>query len=98
VSQPTMACMDPFSVLGAGANPLQLIDTAVKVIEYLNEIKDPPRERIWLARELGSLYSVLVDLEGRLEECESEEEDQWDGGLRSLAVTQNSSSPLYHTP
>jgi len=48
--------MDPFSVLGAVASLLQLIDTAAKVIEYLDEIRDAPRERVWLARELTASW------------------------------------------
>lgn len=78
--------MDPLSAIGAGASLIQLINTAAQVIKYMNEIKNAPKERIRLARELGSLYSVLVDLEGRLEECENEKENEWVGGLKSLAV------------
>lgn len=78
--------MDPLSALGAGASLIQLIDTAALVIKYVNEIKDMPKERLRLARELGSLYSVPIDLEGRLEECEDQKENEWLGGLMSLAV------------
>ena len=78
--------MDPFSAVGASASLVQLIGTAAKVIKYLNDIKNAPKERIRLAREVSSLYSVLLELEARYEDSKVESDTKWLGGLRSLAV------------
>ena len=78
--------MDPVTAIGAGASVLQLIGVAGKTIQYLNDIKNAPRERFRLTQELNSLYGILIELESRVDEAKASGDDQWLRGLQSLTV------------
>lgn len=78
--------MDPVSVLGLVASLVQLVDATSKVIGYLNDLKDAPKERARLAREATSLLTLLTDLRFRIEEAGPT--DPWCASLRSLGVDQ----------
>ncbi|MCJ1282616.1 hypothetical protein MMC26_001941 [Xylographa opegraphella] len=74
--------MDPVSVIGLVASLLQLIDVTVQTIQYINEVKDAPKQRARLAREASSLLMLLTDLRYRVEE--NDESSAWFAGVRSL--------------
>ena len=59
--------MDPLSIT---ATILQLTS---RVIEYLNDVKDAPKDRAQCAIEASNLYSLLTTLRYRLEEGNSNE-------------------------
>ena len=75
--------MDPVSVIGLVAALLQLIDVTVQTIQYINEVKDAPKQRGRLAREASGLLMLLTDLRYRVEE--TDESSAWFAGVRSLA-------------
>ena len=75
--------MDPFSIVGASASLIQLIETVSKAIRYLNDIKNERKERIRVSRELGNLYGILIDLEAKLDDASTN--DPYAKGLQSLA-------------
>ena len=76
--------MDPVTVFSLVAGIVQLIDTTTKVIKYINDVKDAPRDRARLALEAASLLALLTDLKYRLEETKST--DPWFTGICSLGV------------
>jgi hypothetical protein len=76
--------MDPVTAVGLAAIIVQLIDATTKAIQYLNDVKDAPKDRAALAREAASLLALFIDLRYRLEEAESM--DLWFTSVRSLGV------------
>jgi translation initiation factor 2 gamma subunit (eIF-2gamma) len=54
---------DPISLIGLVASVLQLIDTAVKVSDYLRDIKNASTEHQQFSNEIASLESLLQELE-----------------------------------
>lgn len=73
--------MDPLSVTASIIAILQLTN---KVIEYLGDVQDAPKDRARLAVEASNLYSLLITLRYRLEEGRSNE--AWYTAVRSLGV------------
>ena len=71
--------MDPVSFVATVA---QLIDAGSKVIKYLNDVKNAPKERAKLAREVSNLLPLFIDLRYRVEETNAT--DPWFAGLQSL--------------
>ncbi len=63
--------MDPASAIGLGASIVQLIDATAKAIQYLNEVKNAPKERAKLARVATGLLSLLTDLRYRIEDVKT---------------------------
>ncbi|MCJ1295671.1 hypothetical protein MMC34_007235 [Xylographa carneopallida] len=76
--------MDPVSVIGLVAALLQSIDVTAQTIQYINEVKDAPKQRGRLAREASGLLMLLTDLRYRVEE--SDESSVWFAGVRSLEI------------
>ena len=76
--------MDPVSVIGLVASIVQLIETTSKVIKYIDEVKDAPRERSSLASEAANLMPLLMTLKQRVETSSST--DAWFSSVRSLGV------------
>lgn len=74
--------MDPITVVGFVAAVVQLIDATSKALNYLNDVKDAPKDRAKLAREATGLLSLFTDLRYRVEDANSA--DPWFVGLRSL--------------
>src|SRR5438046_7959257 len=70
--------------VGLAASIVQLIDATTKIIKYLNDVKDAPKDRARLARETTSLLALLTDLRYRVDEAKST--DPWFTGVRSLGV------------
>ncbi|KAH0551049.1 hypothetical protein GP486_007597 [Trichoglossum hirsutum] len=76
--------MDPVTAVGLAASIVQLIDGTAKVIKYLNDVKDAPKDRARLAREATSLLAILTDLRYKVEEANPT--DPWFTGVLSLGV------------
>lgn len=74
--------MDPITVVGFVAAVVQLIDVTSKVISYFNDVKDAPKDRAKLSREVTGLLALFIDLRYRVEETTST--DPWFTSLRSL--------------
>lgn len=75
--------MDPVTVVGFVAGTVQLIDVTSKVVNYVNDAKNAPKDRAKLAREATNLLALLTDLRYQVEETTST--DPWLIGIRSLA-------------
>ena len=75
--------MDPITVVGLLASVAQLIDVTSKVVNYLNNVKDAPKDRVKVLREATGLLLLFTDLSCRLDETTSTT-DPWFAGLRSL--------------
>ena len=73
--------MDPLSVTASIVAVLQLTN---EVIQYLNCVKDAPKERARFAIEASSLYHLLINLQYRLEEGGANE--AWYTAIRTLNV------------
>ena len=73
--------MDPLSITASIIAVLQLTS---KVIQYLDDVEDAPKDRARLVTEASNLYSLLMNLKYRLEEGRSNE--PWYNAIRSLAV------------
>lgn len=76
--------MDPITVIGLVASVVQLIETTAIVVQYLNEVKNAPKERARLAQEVTNLLALLTTLRYKLEEANGT--DPWFVGIRSLGV------------
>ena len=73
--------MDPLSITASIIAVLQLTS---KVIQYLDDAKDAPKERARLVTEASNLYGLLMNLKYRLDEgCSNE---PWYNAVKSLAV------------
>ncbi|KAH0556261.1 hypothetical protein GP486_005815, partial [Trichoglossum hirsutum] len=73
--------MDPLSVTVSIITILQLTG---KVIDYLNGVKDAPKDRAQCAIEASNLYNLLITLRYRLEEGTSNE--PWNTAVQALSV------------
>lgn len=71
-------------VVGFVAAVVELINVTSKVITYLFDVKDAPKERTKLAREAAGLLALFTNLNDRVEETTST--DPWFIGLRSLGA------------
>jgi len=73
--------MDPLSVATSIIAVLQL---TAAVINYLNDVKDAPKDCVRFAIEAANLYNLLVQLKFRLEEGKCN--DAWYTAVRALGV------------
>jgi hypothetical protein len=73
--------MDPLSVTASVIGILQL---SAKVLAYLNDVKDCPKDCAQCAIETSNLYNLLFNLRVRVEEGDSEK--PWYTAVRALAV------------
>ncbi|KAI8624519.1 hypothetical protein F5Y19DRAFT_312512 [Xylariaceae sp. FL1651] len=53
--------MDPLTAVGLVANVAQLISLVATLVQYLNDVKDGPRDRARLAGEAASLLTLLTE-------------------------------------
>ncbi|KAI9805699.1 MAG: hypothetical protein M1833_005192 [Piccolia ochrophora] len=58
--------MDPLSATGLTAGIIELTNATVNAIRFVNSVKDPPKERQLLAREIESLQQYLVELQDKV--------------------------------
>lgn len=63
--------MDPVSAIGLVASIVQLIATISKIIKYVDEVKEAPKERGSLALEAANLMPLLMTLKQRVETSSS---------------------------
>jgi hypothetical protein len=73
--------MDPLS---DAANIISVLQLSAKVLGYLNDVKDAPRDRAKCAIELSNLHSLLVNLRFRLEEGSAD--TAWYAAVLSLVA------------
>ncbi len=73
--------MDPLSVTAGIIAVLQL---STKVISYLSDVKDAPKDRAHYAIKLSNLHSLLLNLRFRLEEGDTSQ--PWYNAIRALTV------------
>ncbi|KAK2792301.1 hypothetical protein FQN52_003778 [Onygenales sp. PD_12] len=73
--------MDPLSIT---ASIIAILQLTSKTIEYLNDVKDAPKDRAQCAIEASNLYNLLTTLRYRLDEGDSHE--PWYGEIRALSV------------
>lgn len=73
--------MDPLSIT---ASIIAILQLTSKVIEYLNDIKDAPKDRARCAIEASNIYNLLTTLRYRLEEGSSNE--PWYTAIKALGV------------
>ena len=76
--------MDPVSAIGLVASIVQLIGTTSKVIKYVDDIRDAPKERASLASEAANLVPLLMTLKLRAETSSSAY--PWFSSLKSLGL------------
>ena len=77
--------MDPVSAIGLVASIVQLIETTSKVIKYVNEVNDAPKEKLSLASEAANLVPLLMTLKQRAETSSST--DPWFSSVKSLGLS-----------
>ena len=73
--------MDPLSITASIIAVLQL---SAKVLAYLNDVKDAPKDRAQCAIETSNLYNLLFNLRVRVEEGDPMK--PWYTAVRALAV------------
>ncbi|PSN59250.1 hypothetical protein BS50DRAFT_658884 [Corynespora cassiicola Philippines] len=73
--------MDPLSVTASIIAVLQL---SAKVLGYLNDVKDAPKDRAQCAIEISNLYNLLFNLRVRIEEGDPLK--PWYTSIRALAI------------
>ncbi len=76
--------MEVVPAIGLVASIVQLIATASKVIKYVNEVNDAPKEKTSLALEAANLMPLLMTLKQRVETTASD--DPWFSSVQSLGV------------
>ncbi len=84
LQSPTSTTMDPITAIGLVASIVQLIEATSKVIKYVSEVKDAPKERENLGLEAANLMPLLMTLKQRIEADPSNE--VWYAGVRSLII------------
>lgn len=73
--------MDPLSVT---ASIVTILDLACKLMQYANSIRKASRERVQVAREASAIYSLLIQLRSRVEQCHTNE--SWFNEAKLLAT------------
>ncbi|KAL9576779.1 MAG: hypothetical protein Q9212_006823 [Teloschistes hypoglaucus] len=86
---PLAITMDPASGLGLAASVVQLIQFAVKSIEFLSDVYHASEDQPQLLQEASSVLPVLFALKSRL--AQSSQDEPWSIGIRALGVA---SGPL----
>ena len=74
--------MDPVTAVGLAAGIIQLIDATAKIIKYVGEVKDAPKERESLSLEAANLMPLLMNLKQRIDSASTD--DPWFSNVRSL--------------
>lgn len=83
--------MDPLSVT---TSIITVLRPTSKVTEYLNAVKDAPKEREQCAIEALNLLSLLFKLKGRVGEGSSNE--RWYATVQELGVQNGPFDPYKH--
>ena len=80
--------MDPLSALGLISGIVQLADTALKIVNLLDTIKDGGKERRKLCDEIIVLFMTLRNLEIQFTPPPTDKETAWTKPIESLAEPQ----------
>ncbi|KAL8853045.1 MAG: hypothetical protein Q9221_002075 [Calogaya cf. arnoldii] len=70
--------------IGIAASLAQLIHFTLKTVKYLSSVKNAPKDRAGLLKEISSLVPLLVGLQDHVDEAK--QPDTWFVGVRSLVV------------
>jgi len=76
--------LDLMDALGIAASIIAVLQLTAVVINYLNDVKDAPKDCARFAIEAANLYNLLVELKYRLEE--GGRNDDWYTAIRALGV------------
>ena len=74
--------MDPVSAVGLAASIVQIINATAQTIQFLNDVKDAPKDRIKLLQEAAGFLGLLTSLRCRFEEAN--QDDPWYVRVRAL--------------
>ncbi len=74
--------MEPVSAAGLVASVLQIITATAQTIQYLNDVKDAPKDRAKIAQEASNLLVLLTSLRYRLDDASPT--DPWFARLLTL--------------
>ncbi len=74
--------MDPVTAVGLAASIIQIITATAQAIQFLNDVKDAPKDRAKIVKEAANLLGLLTSLQYRMEEANPK--DAWYGRLLSL--------------
>ena len=77
--------MGPISIVVLAASVIQLIDATMKAYQYLNDVRDAPKERAILEREALNLLVLFQDLRDHVENTD-DDQDPWFAGVRSMGA------------
>jgi hypothetical protein len=77
--------------IGATASIITLLDLCVKVLKYLRDVKDGPKDCNRLKMEISSTRGLLETLKETIEDAESAPQEGWSATIRSL---NNDEGPL----
>ncbi|KAF1997424.1 hypothetical protein P154DRAFT_470891 [Amniculicola lignicola CBS 123094] len=70
--------------LSVVASVIAIVDATVKILKYLNDVKDAPQQRADCERDLATLYSLLISLKYRLDV--SDLSKAWNQAVRTLGI------------
>lgn len=73
--------MDPLSVT---ASIIGILDLACKLMQYANSIRKASRQRTQVASEANTIYSLLIQLQSRVDQCQPDE--PWFNEAKPLAT------------
>lgn len=73
--------MDPLSMT---AGIIAVLELTATVINYLNSVKDAPKDRATCATEASNVYNLLINLRYRLDGATTH--DPWFTAVRGLAI------------
>jgi hypothetical protein len=73
--------MDP---IGITASIIAILQLTAALLEYINSVKDAPKDRAQCAIEASNLYNLLTILRYRMEEPENNK--PWYNALKALSV------------
>ena len=76
--------MDPISIVGLSASVIQISDATIKILRYLNDVRNASKEQAQVAQEGTLLLALLTSIKYRLEETDVK--DQWARGVLSLGM------------
>jgi len=74
--------MDPLTAIGLAANIIQIVTATAQTIQFLNDVKDAPKDRAKIVKEAANLLGLLTSLQYRMEEATLQ--DTWYRRLLSL--------------
>lgn len=72
------------TAVGLIASIAQLADYTLQTFQYVDSVKNAPKERTAVAREATSLYALLIDLRYKVEDAGAAKSEEWLTAVRSL--------------